>query len=515
MFHYSKKYFLYFFFYISFLLINQYLKANPIDDNRLYEIGLENFYKQKYSIAADYLGQAADLNENNVWARYYYVYSLVMLGKRNEASKWLPSLSSITKTKHYEQLLDLLNPKKEVILKQTEKKDNNKTKEIKGKIVAKTDDIKIKKKENPILKEASDLIDTEKYDQARNLIYGYLRNNPSSGEAYRLLGFIDFNNRAYSDSINNLQKAFERGVKDPNSYFLAAESAVNIQKYDEAIKYYEYASKLNPKDLLVKLALADMYTNKSYYDKAKSLYEEILKSDSNIIEANVGLANIELEKGFTEKSLLLVNSILSEHEDNAKAHFLKSQIYLKQKDYVKALEEAKTAYSLNKLNIEYKVQISLVKIRNFITGEAIKELHEILKEYPDNVYALSTLGEAYFTEGKEKEGKEVLNKAEKIKKIPYTAQLLALIEFSSKNFIEAEKNYKEFCKRTGNNPESLLEYAEFIEVNNDFDTTINAYNNVIEKYPNTPFAEIAKKAIEKIQISGKELSKRHKDSKFY
>ena len=32
------------------------------------------FYLKNYAAAADNLGQAADLNRNNVWARFYYVY---------------------------------------------------------------------------------------------------------------------------------------------------------------------------------------------------------------------------------------------------------------------------------------------------------------------------------------------------------------------------------------------------------------------------------------------------------
>ena len=42
-------------------------------ERKLLDKGMAYFYQKNYTAAADYLGQAADLNRNNVWARYYYV----------------------------------------------------------------------------------------------------------------------------------------------------------------------------------------------------------------------------------------------------------------------------------------------------------------------------------------------------------------------------------------------------------------------------------------------------------
>lgn len=476
------------------------LCEGSVDNKKLYEIGLENFYKRKYSVAADYLGQAADLDKSNIWARYYYVYSLAALGKKNEASKWLGSLSTLKGTSHYKQLVSILDIGKPEKVEKTKKESKQSKKQDKSP--------KTPKKESSIFDKFQELIDSEKYEEAVKQINNYLETYPKSGKSYQLLGLICLNKKDYKNSVENFKKAFSYGIKNFDSYFMAAEASVCIQNIDEALIFYEKASEINKKDILLKLAIADLFCKKANYSKASEIYKEVLKTDSNMIDAKVGLAKIELDRGFEEDALNQIESILEEHQDNAKARFLKAQIYSKQKDYVKAQEEARLASLYNESNIEYQVFYSLMKVRNFQIKEAIKEINQILIDYPDNVYALAALGEAYLTAGKEKEGRKALNKADNIKKIPETAQLLALTDFFKGNYDKAEENYKEYCKRTSDSPEALLEYAEFVEVKQDTNLSIAAYQKVIDKFSDTPFAERARQAIYKLKQSSSGLKKR-------
>ena len=97
---------------LLFLFLFSHLTLYSADfvlERNLLDKGMAYFYQKNYKAAADYLGQAADLNPNNVWSRYYYVYAIALSGKKQEASKWLPKLSSISKTTHYKQLVAFLN----------------------------------------------------------------------------------------------------------------------------------------------------------------------------------------------------------------------------------------------------------------------------------------------------------------------------------------------------------------------------------------------------------------------
>lgn len=465
-------------------------------ERKLLDKGMAYFYQKNYTAAADYLGQAADLNRNNVWARYYYVYSIALSGKKNEAAKWLPKLSSISKTTHYKQLVAFLNSGN------TPKKNELKVKPP----VNKPKNAQKNKKTDP-LDEAEYYVDSGDNQKALPIIKEYMKKNPDGGRAYKLLAMIDFNDRDYQASVENFEKAFQEGVSDFDSYFMAAQANLDIQNYDKALVYYEKACQINSKDLFVKISLAELYCDRADYDNSARLYKEILKDDPNYLDAKIGLAKIEFKKGYVEESLEQVSEIITENHDSAKAHYLKSQILMENKDYDNALKEAESAFSFNPSSIEYRVFCSLVKVRNFKVKEAVDDLKKVLESFPDNTYALTALGEAQLTEGNMEEGKATLLKSESIKKMPQTALLLALIECNEKNLDKAESLYKEYCLLAGNSPEALLEYANFTELKDNREECLNSYYAVVEKFPGTPFADKAEKRANEIKQSESQQSK--------
>ena len=288
---------------------------------------------------------------------------------------------------------------------------------------------------------------------------------------------------------------------------MAAQANLDIQNNDTALVYYEKASQINAKDLFVKISLADLYCDRADFDSSIRLYKEILKDDPNFIDAKIGLAKVEFKKGYLEESLEQITSIIDENPDNAKAHYLKSQILMDNKDYDNALKEAEAAFSFNPSSIEYRVFCSLVKARNLNVQEAIEDLNNILEMFPNNTYALTALGEAQLTEGNMEEGKATLLKSESIKKMPQTALLLALIECNEKNFDKADSLYKEYCSLAGNSPEALLEYANFTELKDNKEECLNSYYAVLEKFPGTPFADKAEKRANEIKQSLSQQSK--------
>lgn len=470
--------------------------ADFVLEKNLLDKGMDYFYKKNYTAAADYLGQAADLNQNNVWSRYYYVYSIALLGRKNAASKWLPKLSSISNTYHYKQLASLLD------LGNTKKKNEPKVKaaSVKPRVPPKI-------KKTDALDEAEYYIDLGDNEKALPIIEDYMKKNPSGGRAYKLLAMIDFNKRDYQSAAVFFEKAFREGAKDFDSYFMAAQSNLDIQNYDTALVYYEKASQINTKDSFVKISLADLYCDRSDYVSATRLYKEILNDTPDYLDAKIGLAKIEFNKGYIEESLKSVSDIVTESPDSAKAHYLKSQILLKKRDYDNALKEAEAAYSSNPSSMEYRVFYSLVKVRNFKVEEAVDDLKKVLDMFPDNAYALTALGEAQLTNGKMEEGKATLLKSESIKKMPQTALLLALIECNNKNYDKAEVLYKEYCSLAGNSPEALLEYANFTELKDTKEECLKSYYTVSEKFPGTPFADKAEKRANEIKLSHSQQSK--------
>lgn len=487
-----------------------------------YNTGVDNFNKKNYAAACDYFGQAADLNKNNVWAKFYYAYSLVMLNKPNEAIKVIPSLAPLSQTPQYNELIKLIYPKPKSQKKQTDSAKNEPqvmnfetttmhlTTEscsissytydygynIKHSSRSSHESQKTTKKSK--LDEVKELVDANKNKEAIEILNAELKKNRKNGKVYELLGLAYYNEQDYPSCIANLTYAFKYGIDNFNSYFIAAEASANLQKTDDALKWYLKADKKNKKDPFVKLAIADIYCSQSDYTKATKIYKDMLKTDKNYVDASIGLANIELEKGFIQKAFDQVVDILKDIPDSSKARFLKAKIHLEKKEYDLALEEAVLAYTYSPANIEYKIFGSLVKVRNLLTNEAINELKQILIKFPNNAYALAILGEALLTNNQTAEGEKILLKADSIKELPETAELLALIEAAKGKYDTAENLYKEFCSRSGNNPKSLLAYAEFTEIKQDGALSQKAYQTIVDRFPETPFAKKAKIAIERL-----------------
>ena len=513
-------------------------------ERNLLDKGMTYFYQKNYKAAADYLGQAADLNRNNVWARYYYVYAIALLGKKQEASKWLPRLSSISKTPHYKQLVAFLNSDNGKQSTQNTKKKNEKPNKIadveyrvprsnetkliqsvtnnteyrfphtteeakQNRLTANSKQTATQKTKKPdILDEVEYYIDSGDKEKALTIIKDYMKTNPTDGRGYKLLAMLDFSERDYQSSAKNFEKAFRGGINDFDSYFMAAQSNLDIQNYDTALVYYEKASQINSKDLFVRISLADLYCDRSDYVNSARIYKEILKDNPNNIDAKIGLAKIEFNKGYLEESLEMVSTIVDENPDSAKAHYLKSQILLEKLDYDNALKEAEAAYTYNPSSIEYRVFCSIVKVRNFKINEAVEDLKEVLNTFPDNTYALTALGEAQLTDGNMEEGKATLLKSESIKKMPQTALLLALIECNNKNYDKADSLYKEYCLLAGNSPGALLEYANFTELKENKEECLKSYYAVLEKFPGTPFADKAEQRANEIKKSNSKQSRK-------
>lgn len=475
------------------LYINCLWAARP---QSLYERGMMNLKSKNYSAAADYLGQAADYDPNNVWARFYYVWAIARLGKKQEAKRWLPKLKSVSNTPEYKKLNEIIN-KNDIVLRKDDKES----------VISKANvpewakprqRTKKKQKAKSVIEQAQELIELNKINEATSLLNEYLKNNKKSLDAYRLLGTIAFNEYNYDKCISDFEKAFSYGAKDFDSYFMVAQACMNLQKENEALKYYKKASEINKEDTFVKLAIADIYCKQADYANAEKSYNEILKKDYKVTDASVGLANILYEQGYLEEALKQADNILLTMPDNAKALFLKAKIYMEEKKYKEASENAQAAYENNQSNMEYEAFAALGLIRDFKIKPAIEMLNEILGKHEDNVYAINALAEAYMVSEKINEAKNLLDKAESIEKIPQTSFLYGLFYVTQGNNSKAKINFLEYKKRAGNLPRVLLEYANFLENSNDYKEAQKEYKTIIEKHKNTPFAKIAKERLDEL-----------------
>lgn len=478
------------------LLANSFLFADTAQS--LYEKGMTNLKNKKYSAAADYLGEAADLDPNNVWARFYYVWSIAYLGKNQEARRWMPKLKKcVGNTYQYKRLREYII--KEGAFKKSDNKASVISKANLPEWAKPRQQTKKKEKVKSVIEQAQELIDFNETKEATQLLKDYLKKNKKSADAYRLLGTIAFNAYDYDNCITNFEKSFACGTKDFDSYFMVAQACMNIQKENEALKYYKKASQINKEDTFVKLAIADIYCKQADYSNAEKTYKEILKKDYKVADALVGLANIAFEQGYLEEALKQADSILLSLPDNAKALFLKAKIFMEEKQYKEASIEAQAAYANNPANMEYEAFAALALIRDFQIQPAIDILDEMLEKRADNVYAMNALAEAYLASGKNIEARKCLDKAEKCDKLAQTSFLNGLYYVTIGKIKEGKPFFAEYKKRSGNAPKACLEYANFLETANELKEAEKEYNEVIEKHKKTPFAKTASERLKELK----------------
>lgn len=238
-------------------------------------------------------------------------------------------------------------------------------------------------------------------------------------QAYNLLGKIFILKDKIDEAMSLLENALKNGVKDITISEMLASVYLEKKRYEEAISFYEEL----PADKKNLRTLAELYQRIKNYEKSAEKYYQMYVSDSEVapevqmkleelLMKNIASVKIreylaelyaksmkpdlavkklsEIIKISPEKSdeiTAKIKQLLKNYPLNPDATFALTEMLSEKGDYSEAIEE----------------YYQIIKTKPDLTDKAIEGCRKIIEKYPNQFLARQFLVETYLDQGKQEE----------------------------------------------------------------------------------------------------------------
>jgi len=478
----------------------------------LLDQGLKLYAAKDYSGASDYLGQVVDMAKDHDQARYYLVYSLLMIGNREKALEHAKILAN--RQPEQKQYVDLIAQ----IEKELTSEKANKGKKLSRPLVAKeiilggyqskdvvkeprvstqTYDITPPRPRTEI-ELAVEKIDEEDYDVARSMLGEILKKNPKEAKAHHYLGVINFSSGKYQEAIKDFDQAVKADPKNFQSFFLLGDCYRALDDFKKAEEQFKKALAIK-EDIFAMLNIADIMVRQGRLKEAEELFDKISRKDANISDAKIGLAKIKLQKGFVEEAAEMINEVIVKGAGNPEAHYARALILMENMIFDDAAEEAKKAMEIVPGSLKYRSAYAMGLVKSYNVTRGLEEAAAIISEYPENIEARLVLAEGLIMSGASGDAAEHLAHIEKRNLHPMVSKLRYMAATRAGETEKAGTYLREYLERSAGQPKASLEYAQYLEKNQHNADALQAYYEISDVYKETAFAEQAKEGIERLE----------------
>ncbi|MBR2525792.1 tetratricopeptide repeat protein [bacterium] len=211
---------------------------------------------------------------------------------------------------------------------------------------------------------------------------------------------------------------------DDEIYYQFAVAHYQIQDYEKAIEYLEKAKTMNPEKEKTEIFLAEVYYLNNDFEKSKELflkykdrkedalimnYLGLFKLDENKIEEAINyfsiavklkpqnaqyaynLSNAYIVNGWFDEAVKYMNIAICLEPENCEYRYTQAYSYYTNSQYEKSIIELKNILKINPDYTNAKILEALIKGKSGDPVSAKVALDKIVKENPENVFAISSL----------------------------------------------------------------------------------------------------------------------------
>src|SRR5580692_1470037 len=242
---------------------------------------------------------------------------------------------------------------------------------------------------SPTLQEAEELLRQGSIAEAKKKIQDELQRNPSSVDAYTLLGIVNTDEKEYANALQSFQQALKL---DPNST-RARNNLGNLyvaqNKLDLAEKEFRKVLRLEPGNRdgnynlgLLLMATGSPLTAISHFERVRPLD---IATRSNLIRAY-------LRAGRTAEGLKMATELSTQNKDDVQLHFTLGVLLASEKQYRAAQLELEQANALEPETLEILYNLGQAYLRTAEYAKAELALNRALKlksDSPETLYLLA------------------------------------------------------------------------------------------------------------------------------
>ena len=244
-------------------------------------------------------------------------------------------------------------------------------------------------------------------------------------------------------------------------------------------------------DAYARINLAETKRALGKLDEAIALLRGIIAKNDSILEARIYLTEALLEKNELEEASAEVNQVLSRDPQNALARYVRAKVLFQGKLYEDAELSIKQALVLSPENRSFQTFHAQIVLKMNRINEAVEIAGRVVNLEADNWEARLILAQAFLQGGDAATAQEHLSVAAQTVGGPEITLLEARIARKLGDNDRALALYQTYFSQDAASPQIYMEYAELLEAAGDRDAAADTYDQIKERFPDTPFAVAA------------------------
>jgi len=302
------------------------------------------------------------------------------------------------------------------------------------------------------------------------------RQNLKKTYLFHDLAIIQHSQKKTDAALKSLEQAVALEPDDQKSLVLLAEYYLKIKKMDQAVATYEKISTKWPEIKPVKSKIAELLMAQKKNDEAQIYIDQILQDDPDFAPAQILHGQLLMKQGQKDQAKAAFTKAQASDPESGWGNFFYGLTLLDDKDYEKSLDALQKAVDKKPRAINIRMALAYANYKSGKPEAALDEINVVLEKAPDNMRARALRG---------------------------------LLYLKLKNLEKARADYQFMLAKKPDAVFLQFRLAEIDYALGNKDTALNAFQALVDKYPNPEKPEPSKTIarIVRIYLDKKELPK--------
>src|SRR6202451_128010 len=261
------------------------------------------------------------------------------------------------------------------------------------------------------LRQAEGFIQKGSFDQARRLLEDQLKLNPSSVEAYNLLGIVYTNQKNYPHALDSFQQALKLAPNSTKTHNNLGDLYVAEQRLDLAEKEFTAVLRVAPRNRDANYNLGMLQLAKGAPAAAIQHFQLVRP---RTVEVRFNLVRAYLQVGKITEALEAARELSATHKQDIQLHFSLGVLLASAKQYKSAQIELEQANTLQPETFEILHNLGEADLKSHDYAKAELALDRALKLKPDSAETLYLLAQADFEQSRPVDALDRLVRAHKL-----------------------------------------------------------------------------------------------------
>ena len=333
------------------------------------------------------------------------------------------------------------------------------------------------------------LVDAKRDAEAASLIEKTLQDSPRDAEALQLRAVLALRENNARQAVTDLRAVLGQFPDRVTAYRLLGLAHVQLEEHALAIDAFERAIELAPSDPLAYLQLSELRVRTGDNEGALATLQRLLEKVPDNAAAQLAIARIQFSSQDWDALRTTAQRIRSTRPDHPLGDYLTGLVLQRQGQHAEAVAAFERALAIKPDSIEPLVGLARSQLALGAPDQAEQRVLQVLQGNPNSLVALNLLGDIYIAKGDAAKAIERFDEATRFHpKSPRAYDRLAQLQIGEGNLAVARRTLERGIAETGRNGYLVFLLATLIERTGDMQAAMQAYAEVVERYPDAKVA---------------------------